>query len=46
MAAINLALSARLDGGEDREAEVQRLVPELRKTAAAIADAARAAGVS
>lgn len=44
LAAINLALSARLDGEEDREAEVQRLVPELRKAAAGIADAARAAG--
>lgn len=46
VAAINLALSARLDGGEDRDAEVQRLVPELRKTASGIAEAARATGVA
>ncbi|WP_138445103.1 IclR family transcriptional regulator domain-containing protein [Sinomonas susongensis] len=46
LAAINLALSARLEGDGDREAEVQRLVPELRKAAAGIADAARAAGVA
>ncbi|MEA5455950.1 IclR family transcriptional regulator C-terminal domain-containing protein [Sinomonas sp. JGH33] len=46
VAAINLALSARLDGDEDRNAEVARLVPELRKAAADIADAARAAGVA
>ncbi|MCH6468699.1 IclR family transcriptional regulator domain-containing protein [Sinomonas terrae] len=46
LAAINLALSARLEESEDRDADVQRLVPELRKTAAGIADAARAAGVA
>ena len=46
VAAINLALSARLDGSEDRDAEIRRLVPELRKAASGIADAARAAGAA
>jgi IclR family pca regulon transcriptional regulator len=48
-AAINVALSARLeggDGGEERDAEVARLVPELRAAAASIAEAARAVGAA
>ena len=47
VAAINVALSARLDGAghaEERDAEVARLVPELHAAAASIAEAARAVG--
>lgn len=46
VAAINVALSARLEASEDRGAEVERLVPELRAAAAGISDAARAAGAA
>lgn len=49
VAAINMALSARLDGqrsAAERDSEVGRLVPELRAAAAAIAEAARAVGAA
>lgn len=49
VAAINMALSARIDGdGRDagRDAEVARLVPELQAAAASIAEAARAVGAA
>lgn len=49
LAAINMALSARLDdhGGDGtRDAELARLVPELQAAAASIAEAARAVGAA
>ncbi|BCT78122.1 IclR family transcriptional regulator [Sinomonas cyclohexanicum] len=49
VAAINMALSVRLDGhgsAADRESEVGRLVPELCAAAASIAEAAQAVGAA
>ncbi|MGT2462313.1 IclR family transcriptional regulator domain-containing protein [Sinomonas atrocyanea] len=49
VAAINMALSARIDGdgrNAGRDAEVARLVPELQAAAASIAEAARAVGAA
>ncbi len=45
-AAINIALSARLDDGTDRDAEVARIVPQLHAAAASISEAARAVGAA
>ncbi|AMM34530.1 Transcriptional regulator, IclR family [Sinomonas atrocyanea] len=49
VAAINMALPARIDGdgrNAGRDAEVARLVPELQAAAASIAEAARAVGAA